>query len=94
MGHTAVPAQVMANTFMQLDTLAKHSPVNSEKYTAVLTILLKGFESSSKTAKKLSFFWYLCDSISISVNARPAGFQMECIKLQADIHLKTLIISL
>ena len=32
--------QVMWNNFMHFDTLAKHSPVNSEKYAAVLSILI------------------------------------------------------
>ena len=38
-----LPAQVMANNCVHFDSLAKHSPVNSEKYTAVLSLLIKEF---------------------------------------------------
>ena len=44
-GYNAVLAQVMANRFMHLDTLAKHSPVNSEKYAAMLSILIHELEN-------------------------------------------------
>jgi len=43
-GHSAVPAQVMANNCMHSDRLAKHSLGNSEKYAAVLSVLMKEFE--------------------------------------------------
>ena len=35
----------MANNFMPFHTIAKHSPANSEKYAAVLCILIKEFEN-------------------------------------------------
>jgi len=42
---SALLSEVMANNFRHFDTLAKHSPVNSEKYAAVLSILIKEFET-------------------------------------------------
>ena len=38
-------AQIKANNVMHFDTLAKHSPVNSEKYAALLFKLIKEFEN-------------------------------------------------
>ena len=32
--------QVMANNFMHLNTLAKHSPANNKKYAALLSVLI------------------------------------------------------
>jgi len=49
-------SHVIANNLMHFDTLAKHSPVNSEKYADLLSVLIKEF-------KKSSFFWYICNSI-------------------------------
>ena len=37
--------QVMANSCVHCDTLYKHGPVNSEKYAALLSILIKEFEN-------------------------------------------------
>ena len=37
-------AQIKANNVMHFDTLAKHSPVNSEKYAALLFKLMKESE--------------------------------------------------
>jgi len=37
--------QVIANNCMHFDTLAKHSPVNCEKYAAVLAVLIKELEN-------------------------------------------------
>lgn len=34
-------AQVMANNFMHFDILAKYSPENTEKYAAVLSVMIK-----------------------------------------------------
>jgi len=49
-------AQVRANNFMHFDTVAKHSPVNSEKYAAVLSILIGiNLSIGFKTTKKSSF---------------------------------------
>ena len=60
-GHSVLPAQVMANNCVHFDSLAKHSPVNSEKYTAVLSLLIKEFESWFQDCKKkkIIFFVYL-----------------------------------
>ena len=44
-GNSAVPTQVMANMFVDFDALAKHSPVNGEKYAAVLSIVIKKSEN-------------------------------------------------
>ena len=44
--------QVMANSFMHFDVLAKHSLMNSEKYAALLSILVKGFENMSQDCQK------------------------------------------
>lgn len=41
---SAVPAQVMASKLMDLDALAKYSPVNSKKYAAMLFIMIKKLE--------------------------------------------------
>ena len=57
-------AQVMTNNLMHFDTLAKHSPVNTEKYAAVLSILMNKFENRFQCFKNKSFFFlYICDSI-------------------------------
>lgn len=45
-------AQVMADNFMHFDTLSKHSPLNSEKYAAVLSALIKKFENTFQDCKK------------------------------------------
>ena len=42
--------QFMANNCMHFDTLAKHSPVKSKKYTALLSILVN-LRTDFKTAK-------------------------------------------
>ena len=38
-------AQIKANDFMHFGTLTKHSPVNSEKYAALLFNLIQEFEN-------------------------------------------------
>ena len=40
--------QVMVNNCICFDTLAKHSPVNSEKGAAMLSVLIKEFENRSQ----------------------------------------------
>ena len=56
-------AQVMANNCMPFDTLAEHSPVNSEKHAAMLCILIKEFENRfqdcKKKTKNINFLVYL-----------------------------------
>lgn len=37
--------QAVAKKFMDFDTLAEHSPVNTEKYAAVFSVLIKEFEN-------------------------------------------------
>lgn len=39
-----MPTQMMANEFMHCNTLAKRSPVNSERYVAVLSVVIKTSE--------------------------------------------------
>ncbi len=41
----AVLTQVIANNSVHFDILAKHKALNSKEYTAVLSILIKEFES-------------------------------------------------
>ena len=38
-------SQVMANNCMHFDTLAKQSPMNSVKYIALLSTVIKEFEN-------------------------------------------------
>ena len=38
-------AWVKANYCMHFDTVAEHNPVNSEKYAAILSTLIKEFEN-------------------------------------------------
>lgn len=60
-GRSAVPAQIMANKFMDFDTLAKHSLVNIKKkyiytyiyiYAAVLSVFKKEFETKFQDCQK------------------------------------------
>jgi len=44
-GLCAVLNQAMANNFMHFVILAKYSPLNNEKYVAMLSILIKEFEN-------------------------------------------------
>ena len=64
-------AQVMENSCMHFDTLAKHYPVNSEKYAAVLSILIKKFENRFQYLKKISFFFFNIFAAPFSVNRNP-----------------------
>ena len=52
-------AQAVANNFMHFDVLAKHSPVNSEKYAAVLSVLIKEFENRFQDLQKNHLFLLL-----------------------------------
>ena len=40
----AVLTEVISNTCMQFNTVAKHSAVNREQYTAMLSVLIQEFE--------------------------------------------------
>lgn len=51
-GYNEALAQVMANRFMHLDTLAKHSPVNSKTHATLPSVLVKGFENRFKHCQK------------------------------------------
>ena len=44
MGRSAVLTQMVANNVMHFGTLAEHSPVNTEKYAAVLSVVTQRFE--------------------------------------------------
>ena len=44
--------QLMANGVMHFDTLAKHSPVNSKKYEAMFSVLIKEFKNRFQDCKK------------------------------------------
>lgn len=44
-GLSAVLTQVIANNNVQFDTLIRHSPVKSDKYAAVLSVVIKEFEN-------------------------------------------------
>ena len=46
--------QVMANNFRYFDMLAKDSTVNSEKYAAMLSVLIKEFENRFQDCQKKS----------------------------------------
>ena len=45
--------QLMADKFMCCNTLAKHSPVNSEKYMSALSVVIKKCEQSETQLKNL-----------------------------------------
>ena len=86
--------QVMVNNFMHFNTLAKHSPVNSEKYVAFLFILIKDFENRFQDCKKCHQSFGILETLfSVDINILPAKFQIECRELQSDIQFKNLIIS-
>ena len=78
---------------MQLETLAKHSPVNSEKYAAMLSILIKEFENWFQECQKDHEFMFVTP-FSVNRSTLSADFQVELMELQSDIQLKKLIMSL
>ena len=58
--------QVMVNNVMDFDTFTKHSPVNSGKDAAILSILIMKIKNRFKigtTATKKSMFCFLYGSI-------------------------------
>ena len=82
-------AQTKANNFIRFDTLAKHSPVNSEKHAASLFDLIQEFENRFQDFWENNQYFAIFETqFSININTLPANFQMECIKLQTDIQLK------
>lgn len=73
-GCSAGPAQVMPNLFMDLDTLAEHSPVKCRKYIAVLSVLIQEFENGFQDCGKNHQIWvYLCLHFPPSAGRRPTG---------------------
>ena len=78
-----VLTQVIANNCIHFDTLAKKSPLNSKKYTAMLSILRKEFEMRFQDCWNKIVFRCICNSvISVSINTLSVNFKMECIELQ------------
>ena len=80
---------------MYFDTLPKHTPVSHKKHTALLSILIKEFESRFQDCQKNHhFFPIFVTPLSVDIYALAINFQMECIELQSDIPLKNVIMSL
>lgn len=85
--------------FQYFDTLAKHSPVNSKKCTAILSFLIKkkkmriGFKIVENI---ISYLDIHVTQFSVEISALPVNFQVQCIEVQPDIQLKekNLIMSL
>ena len=75
--------QVMANKFMDFDTLDKHCPVNSKKYAAVLSVFIENRLQDCK--KSHHFFGIFAIQFSVDINTLPANFQMQYIELQSKI---------
>lgn len=78
--------QVIENSSIHFVTLVEHIPKNSEKYTAVLSFLIKEFENSRLLKKKSQSAFVT--PFSTDINTLPANFQVECIELQLDIQIK------
>ena len=82
-------AQIKANDFMHFGTLTKHSPVNSEKYAALLFNLIQEFENRFQDFQENNqYFAIFVTLFSVYINILPANFQMECTELQCNIELK------
>ena len=74
---------------MHFDTLAKHSPVNSEKYAASLFDLIQEFKNRFQDFRENNqYFATFATPFSVYINMLPANFKIECVELQADIKLK------
>jgi len=86
-------AQVMASSCMHFDTLAKHSALKSEEYTAMLSVLIKDFENRFHDCQKNHQFMFVT-LFSVDINTLPTNSQTECIQLQSDLQLKNLVMSL
>ena len=54
-GSVQCVTQIMSNNCMHFDTVVNHRPVISEKYAAVLSVLVKEFENVSRLEKKNNF---------------------------------------
>ena len=77
MGCSAVPAQVMANKFMDFDILTEHCPVNSKKYAAVFSIVIKEFENRFQDCRKNQLLDIFANPFSVNINTLPANLQMK-----------------
>ena len=74
---------------MHFDTLAKHSPVNSEKYAALIFDLIQEFENRFQDFHENNqYFAIFATPFSFYIKILPASFQREYIQLQSDIRLK------
>ena len=68
-------AQIKVNNFMHFDALAKHSPVNSEKYAALLFNLIQEFEDRFQNFQENNqYFAIFVTPFSVDVNMLPASF--------------------
>ena len=95
--HRAVLTQVLANNGGHFDKLTEHSPVNSGRYPTVLPVLEKEFENRFQECWKKNHFFFLIRVVTpcpVNINTLLTNFQMECVKLQSDIRLNNLIVSL
>ena len=74
---------------MYFDTLPKHTPVSHKKHTALLSILIKEFESRFQDGQKNHhFFPIFVTPLSVDINTLLVNFQTKCIELQSEIQLK------
>lgn len=86
---------VMANGCVHCDVFAKQWPVNSKKYAAMPCFLIQGFENGFQDCwNKWWTFLYISAPFSVNMNTLPVNFQVECIELRSDIHLRNLTLSL
>lgn len=90
-GNSAVLTKVTANNVMHFNTLAKHSPGNSEKYAALFSVLIQEFENRLQDGQK--------NHLSSGIFATPFWvdkyfFQNECIVAIRLSTKKNLIVSL
>lgn len=70
---------VMANKLMCFDVLAKHSPENSKKHAALLSIWLRNLRINFKSAEKKNIYIFIY--LWICFWSIPVHFQMECMEL-------------
>lgn len=71
----------MAHNFVHFDILAECSPVNTEKYAALLSILMKKFENRFQDCWIPGLFWGMsATAFSININIWYENSQMECIQ--------------
>ena len=78
---------MMANMLMHFDTLAKHNTVNSKRYAAMLSIVIKESEIRFQDCKKKyhECFGLFPTPFSVDINTLPVNFQVECIELQSKM---------